>query len=290
MSPNKNYYSASEKDRGIKALRIVLCILLVAVLAIGVFFTVSYIKKLEKEHTVSGEKAKEQTYSVNVLICVRDKENEDINPQFLLIGFDSEAKAIAVSEIPVGLKLIGTEKTDTALNLYNYGSARYLRDAVANNYGIEVQKFISLSLSEVETFVDKLGGVDYEIEKQMQFKNKEGSLVTNLVKGKQKLNGNQFCQYLRYNNWENDAQKREKREDLLIALINEHSSELDSETILKIYRSVSNNLETDISIVEMNDFSLRFNVFSSAENTAFNAKIDYSDFETSNAQIQKYYK
>ena len=71
MSPNKNYYSASEKDRGIKALRIVLCILLVAVLAIGVFFTVSYIKKLEKEHTVSGEKAKEQTYSVNVLICVR---------------------------------------------------------------------------------------------------------------------------------------------------------------------------------------------------------------------------
>lgn len=290
MSPNKNYYSASEKDGKIKAIRIILCILLAVVIVAGGVYTFMYIKNIEKEHTLSGKTADKQAYNVNLLICVRDEDNDDIDPQFLLIGFDGEAKTITASEIPTEFKLIGTEKTDTALKLFNYGGARYLRDAVVNNFSINVQRFISLKLSEVETFVDKLGGVDYEIKSQMQFKNKEDSLVTNLVKGKQKLNGNQFCQYIRYDNWKNNAEKREKREDLLVALLNQHSAELDCDAILSIYKSISNNLETDISIVEVNDFGLQFNASFKGENPAISADIDYSDAQTANEQIQKYYK
>ncbi|MEE1002852.1 MAG: LCP family protein [Acutalibacteraceae bacterium] len=290
MSPNKNYYSASEKDGKIKAMRIILCILLAAVIVAGGIYTFMYVKNIEKEHALSGKTAQTQAYNVNLLICVRDEDNDDIDPQFLLIGFDGESKTITVSEIPTGFKLIGTEKTDTALNLFNYGSARYLRDALVNNFGINVQRFISLKLSEVETFVDKLGGVDYEIKAKMQFKNKEGNLVTNLVKGKQKLNGNQFCQYIRYDNWKNNAEKREKRVDLLVALLNEHCAELDGDTILSIYKSISNNLETDVSIVEVNDFGLQFNTLFKRENPAIRADIDFSDSQTANEQIQKYYK
>lgn len=290
MSSNKYYYSASKKDGKIKALRIILCLLLVAVIIAGGVYTFIYVKNLEKEHTLSGETAAEQTYNVNVLLCVEDTENDDIDPQFLLVGFDGEAATITVSEIPVDVKLIGTEKTDTAFKLFNYGSARYLRDAVQNNYGIEVHRFICMSLSEVETFVERLGGVDYEIEEQMQYKNKEGSLVTNLVKGKQKLNGNQYCQYIRYDNWKDATEKREMREKLFVALLNEHSASLDCDKIVSIYKSVSNNLETDISIVEVNDFGLQFSVFAKAEKPAISAAIDFSDAEEANAQIQKYYK
>lgn len=290
MSPNKYYYSAGEKDGKLKALKIVLCILLAVVIVAGGVYTFIYAKNLEKEHTVSGETAETKIYNVNVLLCIEDEDNEDIAPQFLLVGFDSEAAAITVSEIPTSQKLVGEERTDTAINLFEYGSARYLRDAVVNHYSIPVQRFIRMSLSEVETVVDKLGGVDYNIKKQMQYKNKEGNLVTNLVKGKQKLNGNQYCQFLRYDDWRTVAEKREKHEDLFITLINQYSASLDSEMILNIYKKISNYIETDISIVEMNDFSLQFGVFAKAETPAISADIDYSDDETAGIDIQKFYK
>ena len=124
----------------------------------------------------------------------------------------------------------------------------------------------------------------------MKFSNSQGNLITNLVKGKQKLNGNQYCQFLRYDNWKNGKQKRENREKLLVSLLNEHISELDSETILKLYKSVANKIDTDISIIEMNDFSLDFSCFLDVKNPVVCADIDYSDSEVARAQIKKLYE
>ena len=290
MSSNKFYYSAGEKEEKIKIVKLVLSIILVALLVFTCVYTIIYVRSLEKEHTIQTETASSQFLDVNVLICVEDKENKDVKPQFLLAGFDGEAKVITFCEIPDSLQLNVQDKSGTALKLFEYGSARYLRDAIQNHFGITVRRFISCSLSEVEVFVDKLGGLDYEVEEQMQYENSEGSLVTNLVKGKQKLNGNQYCQYIRYDNWDSDSQKREKREALCVALLNEYAKTLDCDSIISIYKSVSNNLETDASIVEVNDFGLKFGDFSEVEAPAVSAQVDFSDEADAKAQIQKIYK
>ncbi|MGN0174344.1 MAG: LCP family protein [Acutalibacteraceae bacterium] len=289
MSEN-NYYSANEKTGKLKVFIAVLWVLLVVCLLAGGIFTFAYIKGLEKNNTVKDDIANQTNEAVNVLVTVVDEDNEDIDPQFLLVGFDFEMKNITVTEIPANIKLTAPEKTDTVKNLFEYGSASYVRSAVVNQYGISVQRYIKCSLSEVERFVDSLGGIDYEITEKMQYENKEGNLVTNLVKGKQKLNGNQYCQYLRYNGWSSAAEKAEKREELLVSLLNEYCSTLDPETIVSIYKKVANSLETDISIVEVNNFSLQFRTFLNVEAPAIRADIDFKDSEVAKVKIEKFYQ
>lgn len=289
MSKEK-YYGSTEKNGGLKAAIVSLWILLVLVIAAGGFLTYNYITKLEKEHAIQSEPTEESTFEANVLICVEDKDNEDVSPQFLLIGFSGEAKTISVSEIPASIIITAADKTDTAEKLFNYGSASYLRDAIANHYGITIHKYFSCSLSEVETFVDYFGGIDYNIKTPMQQKNKEGTLVTNLVKGNQKLNGNQYCQFLRYDGWKSESEKAKNRVNLFTVFLNEYNSRLDSETILSVYKKIANNIDTDASIIDINDFSLMYKVFKDTENPASGIDIDFSDDTVAKVKIEKYYK
>ena len=291
MSLNKSYYSATENDNKYTALKIVLSLCLVALVVLGAVFTYNYASKQIKLNQIDTEIGSQSSQSViNVLVCVLDKDNKNLDPKFTLVGFDNDSQTITVGEIPANETIVGKEKKLSAKGHFEYGGARYLRDAIVNHYGIVVQKYISASLPEVETFVDKLGGVNYNIKQTMQFANQEGNLITNLVKGKQKLNGNQYCQFLRYDKWKSAKQKRQNREDLLATLLNEHIAEFDSETILKIYKSVANKIDTDISIVEMNDFSIDFASFLDATNPVICADIDYSDSEISRALIKKMYE
>lgn len=283
-----NYYSANEKTGKLKIFISCLWILLAVCLVAGGIFTYSYIKALEKDNSVKSDSSKATDKNVNVLVCVVDEDNEEIAPQFLLINFDFDVSTISVTEMPTNVKLTGAEKSDTAQKLFNYGSARYVRDAVVNNYGIKVQRFLKCSMTEVEQFVDSLGGIDYNIPQKMQQENADGNLVTNLVKGKQKLNGNQYCQYLRFD-WGNAEKTADKREDLLVSLLNEYCPILDSENILKIYKKVANNIETDISIVEMNDFSLKFEKFTKVENPAAKTDIDFKDKDVTKVKLEKFY-
>lgn len=291
MSAKKTYYSATENDNPHKVLKVVLSLCLVALFVVGGVFIYIYVSDQTKQNQIDTEiVGKKDQFIVNVLVCVVDKDNEDSDPKFTLVGVDGPAGTITVGEIAADEKIVGKEKKLSAKEHFEFGGARYLRDAIVNHYGINVQKYIGASLSEVETFVDKLGGVDYQIEKDMKFSNSQGNLITNLIKGKQKLNGNQYCQFLRYDNWKNGEQKRENRENLLASLLNEHIAELDSETILKLYKSVANKLDTDVSIIEMNDFSLKFSCFLDVKKPVVCADIDYSDSEVARAQIKKLYE
>ena len=291
MSPNRTYYSATENDNKYKVLKIVLCYCLAVLLVVGGVFAYIYASQQVKQNQIDTQLAGErEEFVVNVLVCVVDKDNEDLDPKFTLVGVDGRSQTITIGEIASNEEIVGKEKKLSAKEHFAFGGARYLRDAIVNHYGIEIDRYISASLSEVETFVDKLGGVDYNIQKDMKFSNSQGNLVTNLIKGKQKLNGNQYCQFLRYDNWKNGAQKRENREKILATLLNEHIAELDSETILKLYKSVANKLDTDISIVEMNDFSIKFGRFLDAKNPVVCADIDYSDSDIARAQIKKIFE
>lgn len=289
MSQNKSYYSASENDEKFKKAKVVLCIALAVLVLATCVYTVVYSINLEKTNVLESEIVQNESFSVNVLLCVSDEDNKYLDPQFVLIGIDGEDKTITIGEVPAEQKVEGKDKTGTVRELFEYGGANYLKDALVNYYGIDVEKYIACTLSEVETFVDKLGGVDYNIKKPMQYKNKEGNLITNLVQGKQKLNGNQYCQYIRYNNWKNNTEKRKKREELLIALLNEHMKSLSSETILNLYKSVSNKLDTNVSIIEMNDFSLQFSVFLEEKAPAVSAGINFSDNDVAKAKIKNMY-
>ncbi|MBQ5590502.1 MAG: LCP family protein [Clostridia bacterium] len=274
---SKFYYSVAEKDEKLKLLRKILCLCLAVVFLIGVIYTVVYVNSIQKEKTPSSQISKSEVLNTTTLICIEDEDNEDILPRFLLVKFNSGKKEVLLSEVPNDLII---ENNLGVMSIYKSDGAGLLRDKISSAYGVEIKRYFKYSLAETEVLVDKIGGVDYDVDKPMQFKNKEGNLVTNLVKGRQKLNGNQYCQYMRFGDWSNDAQGRKNREALTIALLNEHIKDFESDRILEIYKKISNNVTTDASIVEINNFSLLFAEIIKENAPVKRANVDYSNKES----------
>lgn len=287
---SEKFYSSNNSDRTLKKIIAVLWILLVAVIIAAITFSFVFIKNTESENTSDKATAKEQYLNTNVLICVKDSQNDEVKPRFILIGFDGQSKGILITQLPCKQKLKGSEKTDTVQNLFNYAGGSYLKSAIENNYGITVDKYITADLTEVEKLVDKLGGVDFEIETKMQQTNSDGSLITNLVAGNQHLNGNQYCQFLRYNGWKNESENATHCNALLKTLINSNNRLIDAEEFLEIYESISDKLESDISIIEMNDFALKFRAYKEIENPASQTDIEFTDDDVTAVKMSKYYK
>ncbi len=284
-----NIYSSNESKFKISRVMAVLWVLLGIVVVAAIVFSVVYIKGLDKNDS-KNETAKEQNLVANVLICISDKENESLKPQFVLVGFNSGEKVINITEIPYKTKIKGVEKTDTAQKLFEYGGGKYLKESIGNYYGIKINRYLSCDMAEVEAFVDKLGGLDYNIKYAMKQENSDGNLITNLVKGKQNLNGNQYCQFLRYSGWKDLKTAAKERAKLLTALINSYNKTIEKEEILTIYEKISQKFTTDISIIEVNNFSLEFRAFNKIDNPAKVTDVDFGDKDVSAVKLSSYYK
>lgn len=276
----------SEKYRvaiGILAVVLVLLLIFTSVLVIR------YVKKFNSDNAFSGELAPNQSLNASVLLCADDTENEWVSTQFLLVDFDSEKGKVSVCEVPAGQKVTYEGTTRTLQKAYDFGGASYVRDALQEHFSISVQKYIDCPLSQVEIFINYFDGMDFDIPEEMQETGENGNLTTNLVKGAQRLNGNQFCQYWRYNLWDSPEQKANKRVDILTKFLNDKLSEFEPETIVDVYADVSGKLTTDISIVQMNDFSLLFKSFLTVDNPFVSLQIDFSDGAKAKKTLQSYF-
>ena len=285
----KKYSSENRTDEKLKFIITILCVVLSLVLILTSILVIRFVKDFDKQNEHDTQTVQNQVLKTSVLLCVDDTENDWIETQFLLVDFDSKAKKVSVIEIPANFKATYEGQTKTLESFYGFGGASYVRDALQQHFSIKVEKYINCPLSQVEIFINYFDGFDFDIPTAMQETGENGNLTTNLVAGKQRLNGNQFCQYWRYNLWNSRKQKAQKRVDILTKFLNEKLSQFDSETIIDVYADVSNKLTTDISIVQMNDFSLLFREFLSIDKPFKNAQVDFSDEAKAKKTLQSYF-
>ena len=285
----QKYSSQNRTDEKLKKIMGILAVVLVLLVILASILVIRQVKKFDKDNAYTGELAQNQKLKTSVLLCVDDTENEWVSTQFLLVDFDSDKGKVSVCEIPASQKVTYEDATKTLQNAYDFGGASYVRDALQEHFSISVQKYIDCPLSQVEIFINYFDGMDFVIPKAMQETGENGNLTTNLVKGAQRLNGNQFCQYWRYNLWDSPEQKAQKRVSLLTKFLNDKLSEFESETIVDVYADVSGKLTTDISIVQMNDFSLLFKSFLTLDNPFVSLQIDFSDGANAKKTLQSYF-
>ncbi len=285
----KRYSSENRTSEKYRFLIGILVVVLVLLIILSSVLVIRYVKKFNSDNAYSGELVQSQVLNTSVLLCVDDTENDWVSTQFLLVDFDSDKGKVSVCEIPADVSVAYQDTTKTLQSAYDFGGASYVRDALQAHFSIKVQKYINCPLSQVEIFINYFDGLDFDIPQAMQETGENGNLTTNLVKGSQRLNGNQFCQYWRYNLWTSYEQKAQKRMDILTKFLNDKLSQFESETIVDVYAEVSEKLTTDISIVQMNDFSLLFKSFLSVDNPFVSLQIDFSDEASVKKTLQSYF-
>jgi LCP family protein required for cell wall assembly len=102
-----------------------------------------------------------------------------------------------------------------------YGGISLMKQTVEELIGQKIDYYIEIKPAAIAKFVDLLGGVYVNVEKNMYYSDAAQNLNINLKKGRQKLSGKQAHDYIRFrHDFRGDIGRIERQQAFLKALIN----------------------------------------------------------------------
>ncbi len=170
-----------------------------------------------------------------------------------LISFDPERGQIAVLSIPRDTRVVipgyGENKINAA---YAFGGPRLAIRTVEQLLGVKVHFYIKLGPESFARIIDAIGGVEVDVEKNMQYTDSWAGFSIDLKKGRQRLNGDQATGYIRYRHDElGDIGRVERQHKLLTSLVRQLRQPSTVMAAPKLLRVVAENTQTSLTPAEM---------------------------------------
>jgi LCP family protein required for cell wall assembly len=145
---------------------------------------------------------------INVLVL---GENQDLTDTIMLASFDTELKRVDLISVPRDTYYERPDYPGAALQKINsvYKSegskddpekgavamAKAVSDVLS---GVPIHFYEIYSDDDIKEIVTAMGGIEIDVPMNMKYTDKKQNLYINLKKGKQKLDGDQAVQFLRY--------------------------------------------------------------------------------------------
>lgn len=204
----------------LKKIVIGLLILLVTIPLIG--FGALYYKlnsMYDKEEANQIEKVEEVDGITNILLVGVDGENVDRGNRsdaMMVLTIDSDNNDIRLTSLArdtyVDIPGYSTEKLTHA---YAYNGPSLLLETIKNNFGINIDKYVSVSFSSFISIIDELGGVQIDVT------DKEVSEIPGVNEaGNQTLTGEQALSYSRIRYIDSAYQRDSRQRTVLQAVYN----------------------------------------------------------------------
>ena len=121
--------------------------------------------KEETEDFFAGKNISEKTFNIMLIgVDTRDSEFEGRSDSMILIHVNPETKKIIATsflrDMYVNIPGYGGNRLNAA---YVFGGPELLFDTISDNFGIEIEDYVTLNFWLVIDILDDLGGVDIEI-------------------------------------------------------------------------------------------------------------------------------
>jgi LCP family protein required for cell wall assembly len=142
----------------------------------------------------------------------------------------------------------GKSGSDKITHAFAYGGAKLAVRTVEDNFNIPINYSIVIDWKAFIKVVDILGGVDINVEQDMNYEDPYENLSIHLHKGYQHLNGEQAGQYVRFRHDELGDIGRVQRQELFIKALT--GQLLRTGTILKLpvlVTTISQYIQTDMN-------------------------------------------
>lgn len=92
------------------------------------------------------------------------------------------------------------------------------RQAAEGVVGLPIDRVVVLNYQAFKSMVDKLGGIEVFVPRNMDYDDDRGDLHIHLKKGRQKLSGYDAMCYVRYRHNDSDFKRQERQKDLMMAI------------------------------------------------------------------------
>lgn len=116
--------------------------------------------------------------------------------------------------------------------------------------GIPVNYYVSFDMTAVKEIVNAMGGVDYDVDIEVRMNGRE------LHPGMQHLDGQGVLDYCRQRKGSSDTARADRQQRMLKAIFNQMKSTGQIANLPKIYKAVSDCIETDLSFEQICALSL----------------------------------
>ncbi|SDD46985.1 LCP family protein [Sporomusa acidovorans] len=197
---------------------------------------------------------------INILLFGLDDGDPD-NPgsprrsdTMMVASLNPADKTVNILSIPRDSKvnIPGRPGFDKITHAFFYGGPSLAVRTVEENFHIPINYYITIDWKAFIRVVDILGGVNLNVENDMNYDDPYENLSIHLNKGYQHLNGKQSGEYVRYRHDElGDIGRVQRQENFLKAL---SSQMLQAGTILKLpalITTIGQYIQTDMNMYTM---------------------------------------
>ncbi|NEP03038.1 MAG: LCP family protein [Symploca sp. SIO2E9] len=179
---------------------------------------------------------------------------DGLSDTMLLLRFDPDQEKLTVLSIPRDTRTYVPGIGRTKLNAANYHGGPALTARATSDLlgGVGIDRYIRVNVQGVEKLIDALGGVTVYVPRDMKYTDHSQHLYINLKEGKQRLNGEQALQFLRFRyDQYGDVGRVQRQQTFMRAMIEQVLNPTTLARVPKILSVIQSNLDTNLTVEEL---------------------------------------
>ncbi len=219
-----------------------------------------------------------------VAVAVINKNNVDLKPDntltalktdkrtgnkfnFLVLGLDTNNRADTIMLLSFGENTVRgfSIPRDTAFTtvmadgkirkisdiLAEENPDQLVVDAIRNKLDIPITYYMKVKLSAVETLIDSMGGLEFDVPMNMKYEDLRQNLNISLTKGRRILTGAEVCGLLQFRSYANgDITRIEMGHAVIKEFLRQKLSEANIEKLPELIEIIKNNVVTNYTFAD----------------------------------------
>ena len=173
----------------------------------------------------------------------------------ILISLDVETNEAGIVFLPRDTYINLADKNFTKLNSSHvYGGIELTKETVEDLLSVNIDYYLETDFQGFEQIIDRLGGVDIYVEKNLHYVDKAGGLYINIDSGQQNLSGEEALKYVRYRDLRGDIGRIERQQKFIDAVLKKALSPTVIPKLPGIISEINSTVNTNIPLKDVSPF------------------------------------
>ncbi len=173
----------------------------------------------------------------------------------ILISLDVETNEAGIVFLPRDTYINLADKNFTKLNSSHvYGGIELTQETVEDLLSVNIDYYLETDFQGFEQIIDRLGGVDIYVEKNLHYVDKAGGLYINIDSGQQNLSGEEALKYVRYRDLRGDIGRIERQQKFIDAVLKKALSPTVIPKLPGIISEINSTVNTNIPLKDVSPF------------------------------------
>ncbi len=206
------------------------------------------------QQAISTRSAESAFHSHRLNVLLLGYQNDEGNSDTIVLAhLDIDRRTATLVSIPrdtwIEIPGHGHQKINSAIG---FGGPSTSAKVVSALVGVPIDATIALQPEGAKQLVDAMGGMNVDVERDMDYDDNYGNLHIHLKKGEQYLTGGQVLEYLRFrHDVESDWGRVRRQQAVLKALVNQMSQPQNWAKLPHLMALAHNDMSTTLSDAQL---------------------------------------